>query len=30
MSKIQCEYDLVEKPFCGQLQGLGWICGVRK
>ncbi len=24
MSKIQWEYDLVEKPFCQQLQTLGW------
>ena len=24
MSKIQWEYDLVEKPFCQQLQRLGW------
>ena len=24
MSKIQWEYDLVEKPFCRQLQAMGW------
>ena len=24
MSKIQWEYDLVEKPFCRQLQVMGW------
>jgi type I restriction enzyme, R subunit len=24
MSKIQWEYDLVEKPFCDQLQTMGW------
>lgn len=24
MSKIQWEYDLVEKPFCEQLQKMGW------
>lgn len=24
MSKIQWEYDLVEKPFCQQLQAMGW------
>ena len=24
MSKIQWEYDLVEKPFCEQLHGMGW------
>jgi type I restriction enzyme R subunit len=24
MSKIQWEYDLVEKPFCQQLQTMGW------
>ena len=24
MSKIQWEYDLVEKPFCEQLRGMGW------
>jgi len=24
MSKIQWEYDLVEKPFCEQLQTMGW------
>jgi len=24
MSKIQWEYDLVEKPFCEQLQAMGW------
>lgn len=24
MSKIQWEYDLVEKPFCEQLKALGW------
>jgi len=24
MSKIQWEYDLVERPFCEQLQTLGW------
>ncbi|MHB8764472.1 MAG: hypothetical protein ACYDA8_09090 [Deferrisomatales bacterium] len=24
MSKIQWEYDLVERPFCEQLQSLGW------
>lgn len=24
MSKIQWEYDLVEKPFCEQLKGMGW------
>jgi type I restriction enzyme R subunit len=24
MSKIQWEYDLVEKPFCEQLKAVGW------
>jgi len=24
MSKIQWEYDLVERPFCEQLQKMGW------
>src|SRR5437016_8416467 len=24
MSKIQWEYDLVEKPFCQQLKAMGW------
>jgi type I restriction enzyme R subunit len=24
MSKIQWESDLVEKPFCQQLQRIGW------
>jgi len=24
MSKIQWQYDLVERPFCEQLQGMGW------
>ena len=24
MSKIQWEYDLVERPFCEQLQAMGW------
>ena len=24
MSKIQWEYDLVEKPFCEQLRAMGW------
>jgi len=24
MSKIQWEYDLVEKPFCEQLRVMGW------
>ena len=24
MSKIQWEYDLVERPFCDQLQRMGW------
>jgi len=24
MSKIQWEYDLVERPFCQQLKGMGW------
>ena len=24
MSKIQWEYDLVEKPFCEQLKAMGW------
>jgi type I restriction enzyme R subunit len=24
MSKIQWEYDLVERPFCEQLRGMGW------
>lgn len=24
MSKIQWEYDLVERPFCGQLKAMGW------
>ena len=24
MSKIQCEYDLVERPFCEQLKAMGW------
>jgi len=24
MSKVQWEYDLVERPFCLQLQALGW------
>ena len=24
MSKIQWEYDLVERPFCEQLRAMGW------
>ena len=24
MSAIQWEYDLVERPFCEQLRGMGW------
>jgi type I restriction enzyme R subunit len=24
MNKIQREYDLVERPFCRQLQAMGW------
>jgi hypothetical protein len=24
MSKIQWEYDLVERPFCEQLKDMGW------
>jgi type I restriction enzyme R subunit len=24
MSKVQWEYDLVERPFCEQLRGMGW------
>jgi hypothetical protein len=24
MSKIQWEYDLVEHPFCEQLEAMGW------
>jgi len=24
MAKISWEYDLVEKPFCEQFQGMGW------
>lgn len=24
MSKIEWEYDLVEKPFCEQLKAMGW------
>jgi hypothetical protein len=24
MSKIQWEYDLVERPFCEQLKAMGW------
>ena len=24
MSKVQWEYDLVERPFCEQLQAMGW------
>ena len=24
MSKIQWEYDLVERPFCEQLKTMGW------
>ncbi|HRZ55225.1 MAG TPA: hypothetical protein P5525_07190 [Candidatus Paceibacterota bacterium] len=24
MSSIQWEYDLVERPFCEQLQAMGW------
>lgn len=24
MSAIQWEYDLVERPFCEQLVGMGW------
>lgn len=24
MSKVQWEYDLVERPFCEQLKAMGW------
>jgi hypothetical protein len=24
MSRIQWEYDLVERPFCAQLKAMGW------
>jgi len=24
VGKVQWEYDLVERPFCQQLQGMGW------
>jgi len=24
VSKVQWEYDLVERPFCAQLKAMGW------
>lgn len=24
VSRLQWEYDVVERPFCEQLQGIGW------